>query len=186
MNILSSPLCTDNISRMFSGTVRVKTEKPTGQGEQLARGWLRNWANVDNDITTFGGAWQPCLYVAWFSCIPSLRRWYTAQISYGNKKQIKPILNQYFSSGVDECNPSWPLLATGRMTWESGQKQLTCISNYFVLSLQVGGANIKNYKSAEAYQYLQSAKGGCKLLQQVIDTVFWKADVQLRQSSLSR
>lgn len=105
MNILSSPLCTDNISRMFSGTVRVKTEKPTGQGEQLARGWLRNWANVDNDITTFGGAWQPCLYVAWFSCIPSLRRWYTAQISYGNKKQIKPILNQYFSSGVDALQP---------------------------------------------------------------------------------
>lgn len=105
MNILSSPLCTDNISRMFSGTVRVKTERPTGQGEQLARGWLRNWANVDNDITTFGGAWQPCLYVAWFSCIPSLRRWYTAQISYGNKKQIKPILNQYFSSGVDALQP---------------------------------------------------------------------------------
>lgn len=105
MNILSSPLCTDNISRMFSGTVRVKTEKPTGQGEQLARGWLRNWANVDNDITTFGGAWQPCLYVAWFSCIPSLRRWYTAQISYGNKEEIKPILNQYFSSGVDALQP---------------------------------------------------------------------------------
>lgn len=105
MNILSSPLCTDNISRMFSGTVRVKTERPTGQGEQLARGWLRNWANVDNDITTFGGAWQPCLYVAWFSCIPSLRRWYTAQISYGNKEEIKPILNQYFSSGVDALQP---------------------------------------------------------------------------------
>lgn len=105
MNILSSPLCTDNISRMFSGTVRVKTERPTGQGEQLARGWLRNWANVDNDITTFGGAWQPCLYVAWFSCIPSLRRWYTAQISYGNKEEIKPILNQYFSSGVNALQP---------------------------------------------------------------------------------
>lgn len=105
MNILSSPLCTDNISRMFSGTVRVKTERPTGQGEQLARGWLRNWANVDNDITTFGGAWQPCLYVAWFSCIPSLRRWYAAQISYGNKEEIKPILNQYFSSGVDALQP---------------------------------------------------------------------------------
>lgn len=105
MNILSSPLCTDNISRMFSGTVRVKTERPTGQGEQLARGWLRNWANVDNDITTFGGAWQPCLYVAWFSCIPSLRRWCTAQISYGNKEEIKPILNQYFSSGVDALQP---------------------------------------------------------------------------------
>lgn len=105
MNILSSPLCTDNISRMFSGTVRVKTERPTGQGEQLARGWLRNWANVDNDITTFGGAWQPCLYVAWFSCILSLRRWYTAQISYGNKEEIKPILNQYFSSGVDALQP---------------------------------------------------------------------------------
>lgn len=105
MNILSSPLCTDNISRMFSGTVRVKTERPTGQGEQLAWGWLRNWANVDNDITTFGGAWQPCLYVAWFSCIPSLRRWYTAQISYGNKEEIKPILNQYFSSGVDALQP---------------------------------------------------------------------------------
>lgn len=105
MNILSSPLCTDNISRMFSGTVRIKTERPTGQGEQLARGWLRNWANVDNDITTFGGAWQPCLYVAWFSCIPSLRRWYTAQISYGNKEEIKPILNQYFSSGVDALQP---------------------------------------------------------------------------------
>lgn len=105
MNILSSPLCTDNISCMFSGTVRVKTERPTGQGEQLARGWLRNWANVDNDITTFGGAWQPCLYVAWFSCIPSLRRWCTAQISYGNKEEIKPILNQYFSSGVDALQP---------------------------------------------------------------------------------
>lgn len=105
MNILSSPLCTDNISRMFSGTVRVKTERPTGQGEQLARGWLRNWANVDNDITTFGGAWQPCLYVAWFSCIPSLRRWCTAQISYGNKEEIKPILNQYFSSGVNALQP---------------------------------------------------------------------------------
>lgn len=105
MNILSSPLCTDNISRMFSGTVRVKTERPTGQGEQLARGWLRNWANVDNDITTFGGAWQPCLYVAWFSCIPSLRRWYAAQISYGNKEEIKPILNQYFSSGVNALQP---------------------------------------------------------------------------------
>lgn len=105
MNILSSPLCTDNISRMFSGTVRVKTERPTGQGEQLARGWLRNWANVDNDITTFGGAWQPCLYVAWFSCIPSLRRWYTAQISYGTKEEIKPILNQYFSSGVNALQP---------------------------------------------------------------------------------
>lgn len=105
MNILSSPLCTDNISRMFSGTVRIKTERPTGQGEQLARGWLRNWANVDNDITTFGGAWQPCLYVAWFSCIPSLRRWCTAQISYGNKEEIKPILNQYFSSGVDALQP---------------------------------------------------------------------------------
>lgn len=105
MNILSSPLCTDNISRMFSGTVRVKTERPTGQGEQLARGWLRNWANVDNDITTFGGAWQPCLYVAWFSCIPSLRRRCTAQISYGNKEEIKPILNQYFSSGVDALQP---------------------------------------------------------------------------------
>lgn len=105
MNILSSPLCTDNISCMFSGTVRVKTERPTGQGEQLARGWLRNWANVDNDITTFGGAWQPCLYVAWFSCIPSLRRWYAAQISYGNKEEIKPILNQYFSSGVDALQP---------------------------------------------------------------------------------
>lgn len=105
MNILSSPLCTDNISRMFSGTVRVKTERPTGQGEQLARGWLRNWANVDNDITTFGGAWQPCLYVAWFSCILSLRRWYTAQISYGNKEEIIPILNQYFSSGVDALQP---------------------------------------------------------------------------------
>lgn len=105
MNILSSPLCTDNISRMFSGTVRVKTERPTGQGEQLARGWLRNWANVDNDIITFGGAWQPCLYVAWFSCIPSLRRWYAAQISYGNKEQIKPILNQYFSNGVDALQP---------------------------------------------------------------------------------
>lgn len=105
MNILSSPLCTDNISCMFSGTVRVKTERPTGQGEQLARGWLRNWANVDNDITTFGGAWQPCLYVAWFSCIPSLRRWCTAQISYGNKEEIKPILNQYFSSGVNALQP---------------------------------------------------------------------------------
>lgn len=105
MNILSSPLCTDNISRMFSGTVRIKTERPTGQGEQLARGWLRNWANVDNDITTFGGAWQPCLYVAWFSCIPSLRRWYAAQISYGNKEEIKPILNQYFSSGVNALQP---------------------------------------------------------------------------------
>lgn len=105
MNILSSPLCTDNISRMFSGTVRVKTERPTGQGEHLARGWLRNWANVDNDITTFGGAWQPCLYVAWFSCIPSLRRWCTAQISYGNKEEIKPILNQYFSSGVNALQP---------------------------------------------------------------------------------
>lgn len=105
MNILSSPLCTDNISCMFSGTVRVKTERPTGQGEQLARGWLRNWANVDNDITTFGGAWQPCLYVAWFSCIPSLRRWYAAQISYGNKEEIKPILNQYFSSGVNALQP---------------------------------------------------------------------------------
>lgn len=105
MNILSSPLCTDNISRMFSGTVRIKTERPTGQGEQLARGWLRNWANVDNDITTFGGAWQPCLYVAWFSCIPSLRRWCTAQISYGNKEEIKPILNQYFSSGVNALQP---------------------------------------------------------------------------------
>lgn len=57
------------------------------------------------------------------------------------------------------------------------------IFNYFVLSLGVDGAAMKNYKSTEAYQYLHSGKVGRVLLHTEGEFVFLKADVNPSQTS---
>ena len=57
------------------------------------------------------------------------------------------------------------------------------IFNYFVLSEEVDGAAMKNYKSTEAYQYLHSGKVGRVLLHREGDFVFLKANVHPSQST---
>ena len=57
------------------------------------------------------------------------------------------------------------------------------IFNYFVLSLGIDGAAMKNYKSTEAYQYLHSSKVGCVLLHTEGEFIYLKTDVNPSHAS---